>query len=73
VRLTRLFEVVSAWALAGCLPPDNPPEKPKPVDPDVAALVHDWKVVDHVLPMKTTQEDDASRMHGRIVSLHGVV
>jgi hypothetical protein len=67
VRLIHLFEVL---ALAGCLPPDNPPEKPKPVDPDVAALVHDWKVEAHVLGIKETLSDrDAAEMHGRVVAV----
>ena len=58
-------------ASGGCLPPDNPPEKPRPVDPDDAALVHDWKVTAHVFPNSTTQDDgDAVRMHGRVVAVH---
>jgi hypothetical protein len=57
-------------ALAGCLPPDTP-AAPKPVvDPEVAELVHGWKVTAHVIGTKTSMsEQDAVAMHGRIVEV----
>jgi hypothetical protein len=57
--------------LAGCgwLPPDSPPEKPAPPDPD-AALYHDWKITEHVLgPRALIAETDAAAFHGRTVAI----
>lgn len=58
-------------ALAGCgwLPPDSPPAKPVPPDPD-AELFHDWKVTEHVLgPRALISDYDAAAFHGRTVAI----
>ena len=60
-----------AIVLTGCgwLPPDSPPEKPAPPDPD-AALYHDWKITLHVLgPRALISETDAAAFHGRTVAI----
>jgi hypothetical protein len=64
-------------ALAGCgwLPPDSPPVKPAPADPD-APVLHDWKITGHVLGADALISDlDAAGFHGRtvVVSASGYV
>jgi hypothetical protein len=57
--------------LSGCgwLPPDTPPAKPPPPDPD-AALLHDWKVAGHVLGARALISDaDGAGFHDRTVSV----
>ena len=61
-----------AWllALAGCswLPADSPAKKPKPADPQVAELAHEWIVANHVLADHATISDaDARENDGRKV------
>ncbi|MEO8702563.1 MAG: hypothetical protein ABI867_21135 [Kofleriaceae bacterium] len=49
--------------------PEHPPAAPVASDPD-AALVHTWKIADHVLaPSTTLTERDATELHGREVDL----
>lgn len=58
-------------ALAGCgwLPPDSPPAKPVPPDPE-AALLGGWTITDHVLgPRALISEYDAAEFHGRTVAI----
>jgi hypothetical protein len=62
--------VLVLLALAGCLLPDTPAAPSPVVDPDVAELVHGWKVTAHVIGTKTTlSEQDAAGMHGRVVEV----
>jgi hypothetical protein len=61
--------VASALAACGWLPPDSPPARPAPPDPD-AAVLHDWKVTGHVLgPRPLISELDAAEFHGRTVAI----
>ena len=56
--------------LAGCswLPADTPAKKPKPADPEVAELAHEWIVANHVLADNATLSDaDARANDGRDV------
>ena len=54
----------------GWLPPDSPPQKPTPIDPDVKALAHVWIVENHVLASNAIiGEADARAMHGRKVEV----
>lgn len=56
--------------LTGCgwLPPDAP-ARPVAADPD-AALIHDWKITDHVLgPRALISELDAAGFHGRTITV----
>lgn len=56
--------------MAGCLPPDEPPQKPKGPDPDLVQLAHTWKVADHVMANKTNLSDrDATELRGRTVTV----
>jgi len=66
IRLLALALVAScSW-----LPPDTPPQKPAPIDPDVKALVHPWQVENHVLSNSPAISDaDARAMHGRKVEI----
>ena len=60
-----------ALAASGCgwLPADAPPRRPT-ADPDVAAIVHTWRVDAHLLASRTTMSDaDAARIHGRTVAV----
>jgi hypothetical protein len=57
--------------LSGCgwLPPDTPPARPPPPDPD-AALFHDWKVAGHILGARALISDaDGAGFHARTVSV----
>jgi len=57
-------------ALAGCswLPSDTPAKKPKPPDPEVTEVAHEWIVANHVLADNTTLSDaDALANDGRKV------
>lgn len=63
--------VLFGVALTGCgwLPPDSPPARPAPADPD-AAVLHDWTVAGHVLgPRALVSEADAAAFHGRAVAI----
>ncbi len=54
---------------SGCLPPDAPPQAPA-VDPELAELVHAWRVDAHLLAKNASLTDaDAARQHGREVSV----
>jgi hypothetical protein len=69
--VSRLSRALALAALAGCgwLPPDRPATAPAPADPD-AAVLHDWKVADHVLARRALISDlDAAGFHGRTVSV----
>ncbi len=63
-------ELLALLAGCGLLPPDEP-AKPKPTaDPDLAAIVHAWKVSGHVLGTRSSLSDrDASDHHGRTVTV----
>ena len=66
-RCRELFFI----ALTGCgwLPPDSPPAKPAPPDPD-AALLHDWQVTGHVLGRHPLiSEADAAGFHDRAIAI----
>ena len=66
---TRRCELLIA-ILGGCLPPDSPPPVKPTIDPDVAALVHDWKVTGHEVGTKTSMSDqDATGYHGRAITI----
>jgi hypothetical protein len=67
----RRYHELLVIVVTGCgwLPPDSPPAKPVPPDPD-AALFHDWKITEHVLgPRALISEYDAAAFHGRTVAL----
>lgn len=67
MRPTLLCELL---LIAGCLPPDEPPHKPAPPDPDIVQLVHAWKISDHVMATKTSLSDrDATELRGRTVTI----
>jgi len=71
MRGRDLLVLAVAIALAGCgwLPPDSPPTRPAPPDPD-AALFHDWKVADHVLGTRALiSELDAAEFRDRTVAV----
>lgn len=62
---------VALLVLSGCgwLPPDTPPARPPPPDPD-AAVLHDWKVAGHVLGARALISDaDGAGFHDRTVSV----
>jgi hypothetical protein len=73
-RRTRelLFVVIFVGiASTGCgwLPPDSPPAKPTPPDPD-AAVLHDWTVTGHLLgPRALLSETDAAAFDGRTIAV----
>ena len=55
----------------GCawLPPDNPARPPTVVDPD-AALLHPWKITDHVVgPHALISDSDAAGFHDRTIAI----
>ncbi len=55
-------------ALAGCLPPDEPVNKPAPVAVD--ALLHTWVVADHILGKGAAlSPTEAEGFHGRSVEI----
>ena len=59
-------------ACVGCgwLPPDSPPQRPEPIDADLAQLVHVWKIEAHVFATGTEMsESDAGALHGRTVAI----
>lgn len=61
--------IALAAASSACLPPDAPPQRPA-ADPDVAALVHGWRVDAHLLGDRTPLSDaDAARHRGRAVTI----
>jgi hypothetical protein len=61
-----VVRILLSLSLAACLPPDAPVEKPAAPDP----VVHDWKIVEHVLAGNAAVNDaDADVFHGRIVSI----
>ncbi len=65
---TRRCELLIVFA--GCLPPDSPPPAKPAIDPDVAALVHAWKVTGHEIGTKTSiSEQDAIGYHGREIAI----
>jgi hypothetical protein len=69
--LLALCAVCAGLAPAGCgwLPPDTPPARPAPPDPD-AGLFHDWKVAGHVLGARALiSESDGAGFHDRTVSV----
>ncbi len=68
-HVTSRTLIALAAAYAGCLPPDAPPRAPSG-DPDLAALVHAWRVDAHLLAKHSSLTDaDAARHHGRAVSI----
>jgi hypothetical protein len=61
--------VAAGPGACGWLPPDSPPAKPAPPDPD-AGLFHDWKVADHVLGTRALiSEADAAEFRDRTVAV----
>jgi len=51
---------------AGCLPPDEPAKKPKPVDD----LVHTWIVADHIIGKGSSLSPaEAGGFHGRTIEV----
>ncbi|MBV8756983.1 MAG: hypothetical protein JO257_06905 [Deltaproteobacteria bacterium] len=57
-------------AATGCswLPSDTPAKKPRPTDPDVAEIAHEWTVENHVLAGNAALTDaDANENLGRKV------
>jgi hypothetical protein len=73
LRARAIASTRAAVALAaiGCgwLPPDSPPARPAPPDPD-AEVLHDWKVAGHVLgPRALISDADAAGFHGRAVAI----
>lgn len=67
----RCCRVLLVIALAGCswLPPDSPPARPVPPDPD-AALLGGWTITGHVLgPRALISAYDAAAFHGRPVAI----
>lgn len=73
VTSKTLLALALALALAagGCgwLPADAPPQRPA-ADPDVAALVHAWRVDAHLLGKRTPLSDaDAARHRGSAVTI----
>ena len=67
----RRYHELFVLALTGCgwLPPDSPPARPVPPDPD-AALLADWKITEHVLGEHALiSEYDAAAFHGRTVAV----
>ncbi|HEX3482067.1 MAG TPA: hypothetical protein VHT91_43935 [Kofleriaceae bacterium] len=67
----RELLAIGALSLGGCgwLPPDTPPARPSPPDPD-AAVLHDWKVAGHVLGTRALISDaDGAGFHDRRVSV----
>lgn len=60
---------VALLSIAGCLPPDQPAQKPAPVD-DSVSFAHTWLVENHILTAGSTlTEADATLMHGRKVDI----
>jgi hypothetical protein len=62
----------AAAVAAGCgwLPADAPPPQRPAGDPDVAALVHTWRVDAHLLASGTSMSDaDAAQHHGRTLAV----
>jgi hypothetical protein len=58
-------------AASGCawLPPDSPATPPA-VDPPDAALLHPWKITDHVLgPHALISDYDAAGFHDRLIAI----
>jgi len=63
--------VLTVVVASGCswLPPDAPPPRPLPPDPD-ASLFHDWTIAGHVLGARALISDlDSAAFHDRKVSI----
>jgi hypothetical protein len=66
-------ELLIAGVLAGCLPPDEPPKKPAPVNVDAQNLVHTWIVADHILGKGAAiTPDEALGFHGRTIDITAI-
>lgn len=64
-----ILSVIIAIAGCGWLPPDHPPARPLPPDPD-APLFHDWTIATHVLGSRALISDaDGAAFHDRKVSI----
>lgn len=68
--MKSLLLIVIALAGCGWLPSDTPAKKPRPADPQVTELAHEWVVANHVLAGNTSLSDaDARENDGRSVEI----